>query len=122
MPKFINNGVLGGLVAVIIGAIFVTAVIGANNYLEAATIDNHEKYYAPAADHSNCQYPERWTNPVNGCDNSDPAVPECIRAANTQESEAACIAAFVQQHEAAAQPVPTTTATPAPSTNTCGGK
>ena len=45
-------------------------------------------------DHSNCQYPERWTNPPNGCDNSDPAVPECIKAAYSQESEAACIAEY----------------------------
>lgn len=46
-------------------------------------------------DHSNCQYPERWSNPADGCDNSDPAVPECIKAFSTKESEEACIAAFV---------------------------
>ncbi len=49
-------------------------------------------------DHSNCQYPDRWSNPVNGCDNSDPAVPECIKSFNTKEAEDACIAAFVAQH------------------------
>lgn len=27
-------------------------------------------------DHSQCQYPDRLTNPIDGCDNSDPAVPE----------------------------------------------
>jgi len=74
-------------------------------------------------DHSNCQYPERWSNPVDGCDNSDPAVPECIKAIHTQEAEQACIAAFVKAHEApAAEPVTTTPATPTPATNTCGGK
>lgn len=30
-------------------------------------------------DHSNCQYPNRNTNPPNGCDNSDPACPETIK-------------------------------------------
>lgn len=30
-------------------------------------------------DHSNCQYPERLSNPVDGCDNSDPARPECMK-------------------------------------------
>lgn len=43
-------------------------------------------------DHSGCQYPERWTNPVDGCDNSDPAVPECIKSAWSEESEKSCIA------------------------------
>jgi hypothetical protein len=32
---------------------------------------------APAFDHSQCQYPERTTNPPDGCDNSDPANPYC---------------------------------------------
>ena len=30
-------------------------------------------------DHSNCQYPNRLSNPVDGCDNSDPARPECMK-------------------------------------------
>lgn len=50
-------------------------------------------------DHSNCQYPYRWTNPADGCDNSDPAVPECIKAAYSRESEDACIAKFVEQYK-----------------------
>lgn len=29
-------------------------------------------------DHSQCQYPNRLSNPPNGCDNSDFADPECI--------------------------------------------
>ena len=32
-----------------------------------------------AFDHPNCQYPNRNTNPPNGCDNSDPACPETIK-------------------------------------------
>lgn len=65
--------------------------------------------------HENCQYPDRWSNPVDGCDNSDPAVPECIKAFSTKAGEAACIAAFVAQHE---QPNP---AQP-PQAAQCGGK
>lgn len=30
-------------------------------------------------DHSNCQYPNRVSNPPDGCDNSDPARPECMK-------------------------------------------
>lgn len=76
-------------------------------------------------DHSNCQYPERWTNPVDGCDNSDPAVPECIKAAYSQGSERACIEAYVKQYEQQ-QPVSNPTSPTTPELNqpvsTCGGK
>jgi len=64
--------------------------------------------------HEYCQYPDRWTNPADGCDNSDPAVPECIKSFSTKAGEDACIAAFVAQHE---QPVTT-----APAKAECGGK
>lgn len=30
-------------------------------------------------DHSDCQYPNRLSNPPDGCDNSDPARPECMK-------------------------------------------
>lgn len=73
-------------------------------------------------DHSNCQYPDRWSNPTDGCDNSDPAVPECIKAFSTKAGEDACIAAFVAQNNS--NPVtttPTVTTTPAKA-NECGGK
>ena len=77
-----------------------------------------------AFSHENCQYPERWTNPVDGCDNSDPAVPECIKAAYSQESEKACIDAFVaqynQQNPQPVAPVTPPVVTPtAPAPSTC---
>lgn len=74
-------------------------------------------------DHSNCQYPDRWSNPPNGCDNSDPAVPECIKAFSTKAGEDVCIAAFVAEHEQP-QPRPSeTTTTPGiVKPNQCGGK
>lgn len=34
---------------------------------------------AVAFDHSVCQYPNRLSNPPDGCDNSDPANPECMK-------------------------------------------
>lgn len=46
-----------------------------------------------------CQYPDRWSNPPGGCDNSDPAVPECIKDFSTKEGEEACIAAFVAANQ-----------------------
>lgn len=30
-------------------------------------------------DHSTCQYPNRLSNPVDGCNNTDPARPECMK-------------------------------------------
>lgn len=56
-----------------------------------------------AFDHNNCQYPDRWSNPPNGCDNSDPAVPECIKAFSTKAGEDACIADFVEQNKGTAE-------------------
>lgn len=45
-------------------------------------IYTHTKVAAEAGvpfDHSNCQYPPRLSNPPDGCDNSDPAHPECMK-------------------------------------------
>ena len=60
---------------------------------------------AKAFDYSNCQYPERWSNPENGCDNSDPAVPECIKEMYTKEAEEACIDRFVKANTPVEQEV-----------------
>lgn len=49
-------------------------------------------------DHSNCQYPERWSNPPDGCDNSDPAVPECIKGITSEAAEKACIDRFTASY------------------------
>lgn len=93
-------------------------------YAGAGTSDKYDGDCQPDAtvgrcadkpfDHSNCQYPMRWSNPVDGCDNSDPAVPECIKAADTQAGEQACIASFVQEYLPA---VPAEKST----VNQCGG-
>ena len=72
-------------------------------------------------DHSNCQYPDRWSNPVDGCDNSDPAVPECIKSFSTKEGEDACIAAFVAEMQQPALPVQQSNPAPEQAAQ-CGGK
>jgi len=54
-----------------------------------ATVGLALTYFEGAKAAENCQYPNRPL--VNGnCDNSDPAVPECTKAAN----EAECIANY----------------------------
>lgn len=75
-----------------------------------------------AFDHSNCQYPDRWSNPADGCDNSDPAVPECIKAMSSQEAEAWCIKQFVDNK--LEQPIEPTNLTPIEPAKPieCGGK
>lgn len=72
-------------------------------------------------DHSTCQYPDRWTNPVDGCDNSDPAVPECIKAASTEQGEKDCIAYYTAQHQPALPVVEQPKPAPA-KVSECGGK
>ncbi len=78
-----------------------------------------------AFDHTNCQYPDRWSNPADGCDNSDPAVPECIKSFSTKAGEDACIATFVEANSVndtnnATQTPLNVPLTPAPME--CGGK
>jgi len=82
---------------------------------------------AAAFDHSNCQYPDRWTNPADGCDNSDPAVPECIKDFSTKAGEDACIAAFVAANKGTAEKRQAIAEhdkpfKPAPQAVQCGGK
>lgn len=42
--------------------------------------------------HQYCQYPDRWFNPADSCNNSDPANPECIKEMYSQQAETDCIA------------------------------
>lgn len=116
-------------IGVVVAIIGITMALPAETRTEPAAAIQDSKYDGdctgnetvgrcadkPLFDHSNCQYPDRWSNPADGCDNSDPAVPECIKAFSTQQGEAACIAAFVAQHE---QPNPAQT----PEVAQCGGK
>lgn len=70
---------------------------------------------SPAAefDHSTCQYPDRTTNPVDGCDNSDPCDPE-----NTKGGSGECLKPEINENPA---PNPVIEPKTAP-INQCGGK
>lgn len=63
-------------------------------------------------DHSNCQYPERSTNPPNGCDNSDPCDPSNVKGGSGD-----CKDNSENDHE----PIIEQPAIPAPAAE-CGGK
>lgn len=108
----------------VLAGVMVIGLLVANVFMPAET-KTQPTQAAQSFDHSNCQYPDRWSNPVDGCDNSDPAVPECIKGMATQEAEAQCIAEFVKSHqEAQAQPAPVTIPAPVEPAkpNTCEGK
>ena len=101
------------------GALLVQIVVFGTLLIAPAETRTQPASAAPTFDHSNCQYPDRWTNPPNGCDNSDPAVPECIKAFSTEQGEKDCIAYYAAQH-----PEPTLVIEqpkPAPVAQ-CGGK
>lgn len=102
-----------------LGFLVVIGLVAANLFAHV-DIKTQPVSASQAFDHSNCQYPDRWSNPVDGCDNSDPAVPECIKGFSTQEGEAQCIADFVKQNQ---PPVETAPVQSAPVTvNKCEGK
>lgn len=89
------------------------AIVGVATALPAET-RTQPASASPAFDHSQCQYPDRTTNPPNGCDNSDPCDP--ASAAKGGSGECAPV-----QPEQPREPVVTA---PAPSqpVNQCGGK
>ncbi len=66
--------------------------------------------------HSQCQYPDRTTNPPNGCDNSDPCDPaqvkggsgDCLPTGTAEKQQA------ITEHNAPFNP--------APAKAECGGK
>jgi hypothetical protein len=102
------------------GALVVQLVILGTLVLSPAETRPQSASAAQPFDHSNCQYPDRWTNPPNSCDNSDPAVPECIKAFSTEQGEKDCIAYYAAQHPSTPiveQPKPAQ-----PAAAQCGGK
>lgn len=118
MKRLILSAVVAGLMVV-----GISAALPVQTRPQPASAEQASEF-----DHSNCQYPDRWTNPANGCDNSDPAVPECIKAFSTKAGEDACIAQFVADHQGTAEKqqaiaehdAPFNTAQP--QTAQCGGK
>lgn len=71
MARFDRHDVIPAVVAaLIVAALLVWGYIALVPPASAAV---------PEFDHSNCQYPNRLSNPPDGCDNSDPARPECMK-------------------------------------------
>lgn len=93
--------------AAVLFVIFILAIFGYFIFMPVQSeIKEREAQSKPSKvseffDHSQCQYPDRWTNPIDGCDNSDAAVPECIKAFSTEQGEKDCIAEFVKQNDPA---------------------
>jgi len=109
MPRFYKEDVWPVVVVII-----VIAVLAIWGYVALVPPAGAAAAEPVPFDHSNCQYPERWSNPPTGCDNSDPAVPECIKGISTESAEKACIDAFVKRYNDT-QPISTPSVDPAAS-------
>lgn len=70
-----------------IGVAVISILITATSIALYPTNTKQVKADAPF-DHSQCQYPDRTSNPANGCDNSDPCDP-----ANTKGGDGSCTCA-----------------------------
>lgn len=56
--------------------IFLLTISGALAFVVWLAVQVEANVQEAPFDHSQCQYPERSTNPPNGCDNSDPCDPQ----------------------------------------------
>lgn len=114
MARFDRSDVVPTIVATIV---FVSLLLGlwfwlmgySSDHASAASGDSVSTF-----DHSNCQYPDRWSNTPTGCDNSDPAVPECLKSAWSQESEKACIDDFTARYNQKDESIPVSSSAGAP--------
>lgn len=68
-------------------------------------------------DHSNCQYPDRTTNPADGCDNSDPCDP-----AQTKGGSGDCLPIGTAEKQQAIAEYDAAFNQPAPAKAECAGK
>lgn len=90
------------------GALVVQLVILGTLLIAPAQSRTQPASAAQAFDHSNCQYPDRTTNPVDGCDNSDPCDPaqtkggsgDCLPIGTAEKQQA------IAEHDAAFNPAP----------------
>jgi len=93
------------------GALLVQIVVFGTLLIAPAETRTQPASAAPAFDHSNCQYPDRTTNPPNGCDNSDPCDPAQVKGGSGD-----CL-----PQPSTVAPAPTITPAPA-KVSECGGK
>jgi hypothetical protein len=61
------------------GTLLVQLIILGTLFFAPAKTRTQPANAAQTFDHSNCQYPDRTTNPPDGCDNTDPACPETVK-------------------------------------------
>lgn len=74
MPRFYKEDVWPAVIAfLVVAALLIWGYVALVPPAGAAAAD------PVPFDHSGCQYPNRLSNPPNGCDNSDPARPECMK-------------------------------------------
>ena len=66
------------IVVAVVGFLFVAYKLVMNEPIFGFSQNTVSASTAPF-DHSDCQYPNRLSNPVDGCDNTDPARPECMK-------------------------------------------
>lgn len=95
------NKVLAFLPAVILLAFWTAGSFIAGQQTPAPAVQ------AQSFDHSQCQYPDRTTNPPNGCDNSDPCDPSNVKGGSGD-----CVEAPqepVAEQPAVVAPAPSTT-------------
>lgn len=71
-----------------------------------------------AFDHSTCQYPDRTTNPANGCDNSDPCDPSDAVKGGSGD----CTPTYTQPTVQPPTPEPQTVTPAQPQVAQCGAK
>lgn len=73
MNQTMRTKVLAFLPAVILLGFWTAGTFIAGQQVPAPAVS------AQTFDHSQCQYPDRTTNPVDGCDNSDPCDPANVK-------------------------------------------
>lgn len=98
--------------ALIAGSIIIVGLVA--NVFMPADIRTQPVNADQAFDHSDCQYPNRDTNPPNGCDNSDPACPETIKYGYDCEPKTA--------EPVTEQPTAPVQSAPTPTVNSCKGE
>lgn len=106
MTTYKSGGIAEGGVAIIVGLL-----IGLIAAQLLPTANAQDSVVAPF-DHSNCQYPDRTTNPPDGCDNSDPCDPAQVKGGSGD----------CKDNDENHAPIVSQPVSPAPATAECVGK
>lgn len=71
---------------VMVGATLVLGMIAGSVFMPTRPVQGE----ASTFDHSNCQYPDRTTNPPDGCDNTDPCDPATTKGGSGDCKDGPC--------------------------------